>query len=86
MTQDRDQVIDVVVEIERTLRHRDHARVDPFGEVDVVIWQKAFDRAAQERRVVSRHGRDDEEARLGSARWAIERALEVQQPAERALP
>ena len=35
--QDRDQVIDVVVEIERTLRHRDHARVDPFGEVDVVI-------------------------------------------------
>jgi hypothetical protein len=82
----RDQVVDVVVEIEAALRHRDHARVHPFGEEHVVIGQKAFDRAAQQRRVMPRHRRNDEQARLRAARRVLEGALEMQEPAERPLP
>ena len=84
--QHRDQVVDVVVEIERPFRHRHHARVDPFGDVDVVIGQEAFDRAAQQRRVVARHRRDDEQLRLRPPQRMLERALEMQQAAERPLP
>ena len=84
--QHRDQVIDVVVEIEGTLRQRHHARVHPFGEIDVVVGQKALDCAAQQSWIVARHRRDDEQARLWAARQVLERALEMQEPAERPLP
>ena len=84
--QHRDQVVDVVVEIEAALRQRHHPRVDPFGDVDVVVGQEGLDRAAQQRRVVARHRRDDEQAWLRPARRVLERALEMQQPAERPLP
>src|ERR1700704_5485027 len=84
--QHRDQIVDVIVEIEAALPDRDYFRVDPFGDVDVVIGQKAFDRAAQQRRIMARHRRDDEQARLRTARQMLEGALEMQQPAERPLP
>ncbi len=84
--QHRDHVVDVVVEIERAVRQRHHAGVDPFGDVDVVVGQEALDRAAQQRRVVARHRRDDQQPRLRPARRMLERALEMQEPAERPLP
>ena len=84
--QDRDQIVDVVVEIEAALRNRHHARVDPLGDVDVVVGQEALDGAAQQRRVMPRHRRDDEQARLRTARQVLEGALEMQQAAEGPLP
>ena len=84
--QDADDVVDVVVEIEAALRQRHHARVHPVGDVDVVVGQEGFDRAAQQRGVVARHRRDDQHLGLRPARHVAEHALEVQQLAERALP
>ncbi len=81
-----DEVVDVVVEIEAALGERHHARVDPFGDVDVVIGQEGFDRAAQQRRIVARHRRHDQQLRLRPPRHVAEGALEMQQPAERPLP
>ncbi len=81
-----DHVVDVVVEIEAAGRHRHHARVGPVGDVDVMIGQERFDRAAQQRRVVARHRRDDQHARLRLARRPRDQALEIQQLAERPLP
>ena len=84
--QHRDQVVDVVVEIELAFRHRHHPRVDPFGDVDVVVGQEALHRAAQQRCVVARHRRDDQKLRLRALQRMVERALEMQQAAERPLP
>ncbi len=84
--QDRDHVVDIVVEIERALRQRHHARIDPVGDVDVVIGQKGFDRAAQQRGVMARHRRDDQKLRLRTLRRVLERALEMEELAERPLP
>jgi hypothetical protein len=84
--QHRDDVIDVVVEIEPAVGERHHARIDPFGDVDVVIGQERVDRAAQQRRVMAGHRRDDQQLRLRPLRRVLERALEMQQPTERPLP
>ena len=84
--QDADDVVDVVVEIEAALGHRHHARVDPVGDVDVVVGQEGLDRAAQQRGVVARHRRDDQHLGLRPARHVAEHALEMQQLAERPLP
>jgi hypothetical protein len=84
--QDRDQIVDVIVEIEAAVRQRHHARVDPLGEVDVMVGQKALDGAAQQCRIMPRHRRHDEEARLRPARRMLERTLEMQQAAEGPLP
>ena len=51
-----------------------------------MVGQEAFDRAAQQRRVMSRHRRHDEKARLRPARRVLEGALEMQEPTERPLP
>ena len=51
-----------------------------------MIGQEALDRAAQQSRVVPRHRRNDEQARLRAARRVLEGALEMQEPAERPLP
>jgi hypothetical protein len=67
-------------------RNWHHTCVDPLGDVDVVVGQEALDRAAQQRRVMPRHRRDDEQARLRTARQVLEGALEMQQAAERPLP
>ena len=84
--QDRDQVVDVIVEIEGALRHRHHPCIGPLGDVDVVIGEEALDRAAQQGRVMPRHRRDDEEARLRPAWRVLEGTLEMQKPTERSLP
>ena len=84
--QDGNHVVDIIVEIEAALRHRHRAGVAPVGDVDVVIGQEGLDGAAQQRRVMARHRRDDQQLRLRPARRAREGALEMQQPAERPLP
>ena len=84
--QDRDHVVDIIVEIETALRQRHHARVDPVGDVDVVIGQERLHRAAQQRREMARHRRDDQQPRLRPARLMLEHALEMDEPAERPLP
>ena len=84
--QHRDHVIDVVVEVEAPVRKRHHAGIDPLGDVDVMVRQERLDRAAQQRRVVARHRRDDEQFRLRAPRRMLHRALEMQEPAERPLP
>ena len=84
--QDRDHVVDVIVEIEAAFRQRHHARVDPIGDVDVVVGQERLDRAAQQRGEVARHRRDDQQPRLRPARRVLEHALEMKEPAERPLP
>ena len=71
--QDRDHVFDVVVEIEPAFRSRHHARVRPIGDVDIVIGQKGFDRAAQQRRKMARHRRDDQKLRLRPLRRMLQR-------------
>ena len=57
--QDRNDVVDVVVEIEPPFGERHRAGVLPIGDVDVVIGQERLDGAAQQRRVMPRHRRDD---------------------------
>ena len=65
---------------------RHHARVDPFGDVDVVIGQECLDRAAQQCRIVARHRRHDQQFRLRTTRRSRKGALKMQQPAERTMP
>ena len=84
--QHRDQVIDVIVEIERSFGERHHPGVDPLGQVNVVIGEKPLDGAPQQRRIVAGHGGDDGHARLGTARRMLEDTLEMQEPAERPFP
>ena len=61
-----DQVVGVVVEVEITVAQRNVARVDPVGDVDVVLGQHVGDRAAQQRGVVARHRRDDQHLGVAS--------------------
>ena len=76
--QDRDHVIDVVVEIEAAERQRHHARIDPFRDVDVVIGQEGLDRTAQQSGIMTRHRRDQQHTRLRPPRRALEDPLEMQ--------
>ena len=64
VVQNLDQVVDVVVQAEIAVDDRDDPRVRPVGDVDVAMGQEGRDRAAQERRVMARHRRDDQELRL----------------------
>ena len=84
--QNADQIVDVIVEIETAGRGRHHARIRPVGDVDVVIGQERLDRAAQERGVMARHRRHDQNARLRPPRRVFELALEMEKLAERPLP
>ena len=58
------EIIDVVVEVEMALGQRHGAGVDPVGDVDVMARQKGFHRPAQQRGVMARHGRDDQQLGL----------------------
>jgi hypothetical protein len=84
--QDRNDVIDIVVEIERPFGQRHHAGVLPLCDVDVVVRQERLDSAAQQGRVMPGHRRNDEQARLRPLRPVLEHSLEMHKPAERALP
>jgi hypothetical protein len=55
---------DVVVEMERACFGRHHARVDPVGDVDLVILQQRAHGVAQQRGVVAGQRRDDEHGRI----------------------
>ena len=79
------EIINIVVEIEMPVGHGHGARVGPVGDVDVMAGQKGFDRAAQQRRIMAGHRRDDQQ--LGLLRRSTgELPLETQQFAERARP
>ena len=58
-----DQIIDIVVEVEAAVRQRHQLRIAPVGDVDVAAREQALDRPAQQRRIVARHRRDDQQAR-----------------------
>ncbi|MGY4283534.1 hypothetical protein ACVWXO_002754 [Bradyrhizobium sp. LM2.7] len=81
-----DDVVDVIVEIEAAIAERHHAGVGPVGDIDVMRRQEGFYRAAEQRRIMARHRRDDQHARLRAAQGTGELAIEVEQPAERFFP
>ncbi len=81
-----DQVIDVVLEIEAARGERHHPGIGPVGDVDLMGRQEGFDRAAQQRRIVTGHRRHDQHARLRAAQRPRQLAIEMQQPAERLFP
>ncbi len=58
-----DQIIDIIVEIEAAVGQRHQLRVAPVGDVDIAARQQPLDRAAQQRRIVARHRRDDQQPR-----------------------
>ena len=86
MVEHGDDVVDIVVEIEEPLGERDHARIDPVGDVDVGMRQHGLDRAAQQRGVVARHGRDDQELAPSCDLTLGIHALEALEGAERTAP
>src|SRR3984957_12374939 len=51
--QDRDHVVDVIVEIEAAFDDRNHASVSPIRDVDIVIGQKRLNGASQQRRIMA---------------------------------
>ena len=77
--QERHHVRNVVFQIEGAAGQRHRARVEPIGDVDVVLGQQRLDRAAQKRGVMTRHWRDNEN------RWMhlIGRTFEMDESAKR---
>ena len=84
----------VITEIEASVIDRNLARIRPVGDVDLVIRQKGLDRAAQQGRVMARHGRHDQDGavlefcHLHAARLCERRpvALKMKQRTERFAP
>ncbi len=74
-----DQVVDIVLEPEPSLRQRHFARIAPVGDVDVMILQHRLHGVAQESREVSRQRSDQQHFRLRR----VDILPEVQQAAER---
>ncbi len=61
MLEPPDQIVDIIVEIERAFGERHVARVGPVGDVDVVTGQHPLHGPAQQRREMARHRRDDQQ-------------------------
>jgi hypothetical protein len=78
---------DVVVQAERALGRRYHARVDPVGDVDLVVAQQRAHGVAQQRGMVAGHRGDDQHHRvvlhLVDGGRVVAEALETLQLAER---
>src|SRR3984957_19177889 len=85
MSQHLAQVDDVVVEVEGSERQGNNPRIGPVGNVDVVMGQERFDRAAKQRCVMARHWRHDQKLRLTRALGKI-RSGEMKKVAERPAP
>src|SRR3984893_13456276 len=77
----RDDVIDKVVEVERTMLQPDISRIVPVGDVDVVIGEEYLSSAAQQGGEMPRHRRYQQNARLRPRRLL----LEAQQRTKRRL-
>ena len=75
-------VVDIIVEVERTRGARHEARVLPFGHIDLVVGQKVAHGAAQKRREMTGHRRDDQELRIAPAAPARDVPLEMNEIAE----
>ena len=56
-----DDVIDIIVEIEPPFRPRNQLRVAPVGNIHLMLGQHAFHRAAQQRGIMARHRRHDQQ-------------------------
>jgi hypothetical protein len=80
-------VIDVVVQVELTVRHRHQARILPVGDVDLVVLEHGAHGVAQQRGVVARKRCHDQHGRLalepGQRGGIIRETLEAAQLAER---
>ncbi len=63
MLEELDQIVDIIVEVEAAGIERDELGVAPVGDEDVVARQHPLDRAAQQRRIMARHRRDDQQLR-----------------------
>ena len=64
LAHERGHQIDMVVEVEAAIEQRHVARVDPVGDVDIVIGQQGLDRAAQQRGEMAGQRRHHQHARL----------------------
>ena len=76
-------VVDIVVEVERSVGARHEARVLPLGDIDVVIGKEVAHRAAQQRGEMPGKRRDDEDLRIGAQAPARHLTLEMDEIAKR---
>ena len=76
-------VVDIIVEVERSVGARHEARVLPLDNIDVVIGEEVAHRAAQQRRKMPGKGRDDEHLRIGAQAPARQLTLEMHEIAKR---
>src|ERR1700730_7368238 len=83
---DRNHVVDVSVKVEPAARKRNGLGIDPIRNVDIVKREKSFHGAAQQGRVMARHGRDDQKLlpRLGSP--SVKLLFKMEELAKRPLP
>ena len=72
MLEEFDHIVDIIVEIEATVGQRHQLRVAPVGDVDVCDRQHPLDRAAQQRGIMARHRRDDQQLRAALDAFAPE--------------
>src|SRR6202044_693638 len=72
-------------EVERSERQRNHARVDPIGNIDVVMGQERLDCATKQRCIMARHGGHDQKLWLTHAPGKV-RSGETKEVAERPAP
>ena len=78
---------DVIVQVERALAGRDHARIGPVGDVDLVVGEQGLHGVAQQGRVVAGQRRHHQHAgvvlQVAQLVFVVGETLEAQQPAER---
>ena len=72
-----DQIIDIVVEVEAAFTGRHQAGVAPIGDVYLVIGQQPLHRAAQQRGIMARHWRHNQDARITPSGHVALKILEL---------
>ena len=78
-------IIDIIIQIETARRHRHKAGVDPIGDIDFMGLDEGFDRAAQQRGVMARHRRDNQQFGLAHT-VAVDHPVKMDQIAKGILP
>ena len=76
-------IVDVVVEVERAVGARHEAGVLPFGDIDVVMGKEVAHRAAEKRGEMPGQRRNDQDLGVVAAAPARYLALEMDEIAER---